>query len=287
MKTLFKVSDISEGEENFQEGFIEVDDETNEIAVRAIARRFFSKEEKLLMTAKYSATNFPQFENGKITVGSASAQMVSTSDQQKIMDILTKPWKDLKNSVIENVKVAENALKEALASRANALDYLALLRDNPRKFLFSNGPELMTNSKDPVEVAVNQQKSIIASSIKSFRENMTTWANNKLLDQSTCDAYFEIAVSIGGAQDAIFQGNDVDVQASDLLLHSMGVAEPTIAAFKLGEMTQVLADELASKMRQAAVNRIVGVAKCEKCGKYFKVSSDQRCTFCHSGFGLG
>ncbi len=247
MKTLFKVSDISEGEETFQEGSIEVDDETNEIAVKAMARRFFSKEEKLLMTAKYTVTNFPQFEGDTITVGSAAARMVSTSDQQKIMDILTKPWKDLKNTTVENVKMHESALKEALVARANSLDYLALLRDNPRKFLFSSAPDLMASSKDPVEAAINQQKRIIESSIKQFRENMMTWATNKLLDQSASDTYYEIAISIGAAQDAIFQGNDADVQASDLLLHSMGMAEPNNRRPQAGEMTQTLTDELFRK----------------------------------------
>jgi len=250
-------------------------------------KHLFSKEEKTLTNAKYTTKGFPQFQNDELPLGTVFVYITSTQDKQEIMNIFAKPLTELKNKTIENVGQAENALKQMLDTRAASLENLASLRENPRKTLFSTAPGLLANNENPVEAVKQQHKATVNSSVTSFKENMKTWVTNKLLTQETSDALYQIAIAVGTAQDALFQGKETDIQAADTILHSIGMTEPTIAGLTQKAMAQTLMDELTSNVHQTLINNTVGAAKCEKCGKYFQVTGEGKCTFCHLGIGSG
>jgi hypothetical protein len=282
MKTRFAATDLDYMGKIYQEGSVEIDDEMFEITFRAIKKNFFSKKEIFLEISKYGPKTFPQFQSSEFTAGKVSCLVLSDVDKQKIMAILTKPLAELRTKTIDNVSEAEESVRKMLLGRADSLEYLAYLRANPRKALFRSAPEILADSDNPVDAAVQQQKKVVSESLSIFKEELSAQLQRNQIDQATSDALQRLAIVVAAVQNAIFQSDEAELRAANELRHSTGLTTSIPTGESSKSITAALIDEFNSKNHQTLVNNLLGMIQCISCRKYFEVNATQRCPHCNT-----
>jgi hypothetical protein len=286
MKTAVKTTLITQKNKSYKQGIIEIDTEQNQLILKTTVGTipllpFIMKKEKTLSSTTYNETEFPQLDGNTITIHDATAQIPSTEDQQTITDAITKPHQALRSQIETEIAKAEKNLKDALETRAESLDYLVELKENPRRTLFQTDPELLANTENPTEEATKKQKTKIETAISNLRTNLTAMTKNGQLNQETQDTFTRVAIAIGLAQDAQFQQNETEKQNANRLLQTMGFTTQTnqaeIRTIKQNTETQTI--QLIAKTHLALVDSKAGTTKCPKCKKYIK--PNQSCSSCN------
>jgi len=280
MKTKFKATNVFHHGKSYAEGFIEIDDEKHEIVFRGTKKGLFSESEVLLGSSRYNEKEFPQFEGFDLEIGDFSVTVPSSTDRQQILETFVKPFRVRKDRTVSSLNRLETQAKALLLARASAIEYLILLRENPRKVLFTTAPEILANSDNPVETATVRQENIVDLSLDAFKDEVSAEKINSMLNSTVIDAICEMTLAIGALQDAIFQDIPEETEVAGKLLRAVGLSLPSFAGASVQLITNNLVNEYVNKMNSSFVDTLLGFVECSSCGKYYDVAKAKICPYC-------
>lgn len=289
MKTTIQTAQITQADKTYKQGTLEIDTEQNQLTLKtttgAIAflppLPFMKKKEKTLATTTYNENEFPQLDGNTLTIQNTTIQIPNLTDQQTITDTITKPHQTLRTQIENELNKAENTLKDTLETRAETLDYLTQLKNNPRRTLYQTNPDLLANNENPVEETIRKQKTNIQNATTNLRTYLAVMTKNNQINQETQDTLTRIAIAIAAAQDAQFQNNPTETQTTNQLLQTMGATQqnPPNQTSTIKQNTQTLTTQLTAKTRQTLIDNKAGTTQCPKCKKYQK--PNQPCPNCN------
>ena len=247
MKKRFAVKDVEHLGSVYAEGSIEIDDGRHEIVFRAAKKGLFSEKELVLGTLAYSAEVFPQFQGSTLRTDNISVSVLTERDRQAISEILSQPLRELKNKIAQNLSKAAKTMRDMLLARAESLDYMMQLRQNPRKALFDYSPEILSSQDNPIEFTIESQKAKIAASLSLFKEQLFQQQAEGGIKKDMRDDLYAISISIGAAQDAMFLGGGDKLKAAADILQEADLSIPSVSDGSIHSFTETLINEASSK----------------------------------------